>query len=177
MKKTILIIDDEPEIVEVLTEFVNQIGHNSLAASNGLQGLEIASQQTPDLIISDINMPKMNGLEMLEKMKSGNIEIPVILFTAFSDTQKIKTAWKLGAFDFVEKPIDLGALHKIIDKALEFGTGFKRSQNDTKLSLKKEASSVELKIDISTELHEKLKEAAKKDGQELSAYLIKKLSN
>ena len=176
MKKTILIIDDEPEIVEVLTEFVQQIGYNSLSASNGLQGLEVAKQLSPDLIISDINMPKMNGLEMLEKLNSSGLGIPVILFTAFSDIQKIKTAWKLGAFDFVEKPIDLGSLHKIIDNALHFGTGFKGNQNESKMFSKVDPASIELKVNVTAELHEKLKQQAATEGQEFNAYLVKKLS-
>jgi DNA-binding NtrC family response regulator len=161
MKKTILIIDDEPEIVELLTEFVKQLGHSALSASNGLQGLETATSQNPDLIISDINMPKMNGLEMLEKIKASGNSTPVILFTAFSDTQKIKTAWKLGAFDFVEKPIDFSALQKIIDKALHFGSNFQGNQSESKLLQSKPSTPVDLTIKLNADLHAKLEKKAK----------------
>jgi DNA-binding NtrC family response regulator len=177
MKKTILIIDDEPEIVELLTEFVKQLGHSALSAGNGLQGLEIATSQNPDLIISDINMPKMNGLEMLEKIKSTGSNIPVILFTAFSDTQKIKTAWKLGAFDFVEKPIDFGALQKIIDKALEFGSNYQGNQSESKLLQNKTAAPVAVNISLTAEVHAKLEKKAKELNVGLEDYIASFLSS
>jgi DNA-binding NtrC family response regulator len=175
MKKIILIIDDEPEIIEVLTEFIHQIGHTSISASNGAEGLEVASQKNPDLIISDINMPKMNGLEMLEKLKASGSNVPVILFTAFSDTQKIRTAWKLGAFDFVEKPIDFSALQKIIDKGLQFGTSF-QSQHPANASPASVQPQVSLEITISSDLHEKLKKESSAKGVDLKTLIHSKLN-
>ncbi len=177
MNKTILIIDDEPEIVELLTEFVKQLGHSVLSASNGLQGLEIATSQNPDLVISDINMPKMNGLEMLEKLKASGNTTPVILFTAFSDTQKIRSAWKLGAFDFVEKPIDFGSLQKIIDKALEFGSNFQGNQVESKIFQTKQSlgnpTPAVLNLTLPGEIHERLMRKAQSENLSLTDCVLR----
>ena len=181
MNKTILIIDDEPEIVELLTEFVKQLGHSALSASNGLHGLEIAISQNPDLVISDINMPKMNGLEMLEKLKATGSTTPVILFTAFSDTQKIRSAWKLGAFDFVEKPIDFGSLQKIIDKAIEFGANYQGNQGESKILQPRPAASspkpVALNIMLPGEIHAQLEKKAKEQSLSLNDCILRILEN
>lgn len=182
MNKTILIIDDEPEIVELLTEFVKQLGHAVLSASNGLQGLEIAISQNPDLVISDINMPKMNGLEMLEKLKATGSTTPVILFTAFSDTQKIRSAWKLGAFDFVEKPIDFGSLQKIIDKALAFGSNFQGNQGESKIFQEaKQTMSTPtpavLNLTLPGEIHERLMKKAQAENLSLNDCVLRILEN
>jgi DNA-binding NtrC family response regulator len=138
-KRKILFVDDEPELLAILKE---EFSHcETLTAENGSEGLKIALSQKPDLIISDVNMPVLDGLSMLEKIRSAGLNLPVIIMTAFSDTQKIRKAWALGAFDFLEKPVDFEALKKLANNAFQFGANFiEQNANDltvVRLSLKK----------------------------------------
>lgn len=116
--KKILIVDDEQDIVEILTECIHHLGHHPISALNGEDGLQKAISEKPDLIISDINMPKMDGIEMIQKLQEHHQDIPVILFTAYADSEKIKKAWKFQNYQHVEKPIDLNLLQDIIQKTL-----------------------------------------------------------
>ena len=173
MKKTILIIDDEQDIVEVLTECVQHMGHTVISAHDGVEGFEVASTQNPDLIISDINMPRLDGIKLLEKLKANKVDAPVILFTAYSDTQKIKQAWKLGAFDFVEKPIDLNALQGLIEKAVQFGDDFKANPIKSNLLKSTIERNVELKLPV--DLYDSLLKKSKEENTSIEKYIIKLL--
>ena len=117
--KKILIVDDEADIVALLKELLAE--YDIITASDGKAALEQAMNAKPDLIISDIQMPRMTGLEMLTELRKKGYAIPVIFVTAFSDIQKVRVAWKLGAFDFIDKPLDFTALSALIQKAFEFG--------------------------------------------------------
>ncbi len=126
-QKTVLIIDDEPDLVEILTDHLSE--YNVISSSNGKAGLERALNDKPDVIISDIHMPEMDGLTMLKELKKAGSTIPVIIITAFGDKQKIKTAWDNGAFDFLDKPINYEQLKSTVRKASQFGKNFNENKN------------------------------------------------
>lgn len=116
-KKTILIVDDEPDLLDVISFELNT-SFNVITASNGKEALDSIQVSKPDIILSDINMPIMDGLKMIEKINDLKINIPIIFITAFSDFDKLAVAWKYGAFDFIDKPIDFTKLNNIIQNAL-----------------------------------------------------------
>ncbi|HAM32444.1 MAG TPA: two-component system response regulator [Deltaproteobacteria bacterium] len=107
-KDTILIIDDEPFMVNVLGAFLTEKGFDVESAPDGLKGLSRAKEIQPDLVLLDISMPKMNGFETCQQLKSGNgtSGIPVVMFTAYADKESRVTALKAGANDFLNTPVD-----------------------------------------------------------------------
>lgn len=126
--KTILIIDDEPDLVEILSDQLSE--YKIITSNNGKSGLEKALKENPDAIISDIHMPELDGLTMLKELRKAGSNIPVIIITAFSDKQKIKTAWDNGAFDFIDKPINYEQLKSTVKKSLQFGVNFNKNKGN-----------------------------------------------
>lgn len=118
-KFTLLIVDDEEDIRGNLFDYIEYQGFNALEAENGAQALSIIEQNEVDLIVSDLMMPEMNGLQMLEEILRREIEVPVIIMTAFGTMEYAINAMKNGAADFITKPIELPYLHRIINKVLQ----------------------------------------------------------
>jgi DNA-binding NtrC family response regulator len=154
IKKTILVIDDEAALLEIVRDELKG-DYRILTAGNGLQGLELVKSENPDLIISDITMPEMDGLTMLNQLRLEGFKKPVILITAQTGVERMKAAWDLGAFDFVEKPIDFDRLNEAVLIALEFGVGFnaKRDHGFGKVKTEATASQIEsMTINLEREL-------------------------
>lgn len=167
-KMKILIIDDEPELVEILSIALNG-AHEVITAYNGKDGLDLALAQNPDLIISDINMPQMDGLTMLEKLRNTGFKKPLIFVTAYSDVEKIKKAWKLGAFDFLNKPIDLPSVINLVKKALVFGINFSDSQ--AKSNVENQQESTVISLPLNNTVFQSCKTKAAEEGKTLQEYL------
>ena len=111
----ILLVDDEPDILEILREFLELRTHTVTTASNGKEALDLVlAQDDFDLVFSDIKMPEMDGLTFLEKVRNNNLNIPVILISGQGDLESSIRALKLGALDFIVKPVYL----KAVDEAL-----------------------------------------------------------
>ncbi len=115
----ILIIDDDPEIIWILTEALQEEGYAILSAHGGNEGLQINKNENPELVILDIKMPDMNGLEVLEKIKSHSKNTSVIILSAHGETKMVVKAMQSGAADFVIKPFDKDELIITINKVLE----------------------------------------------------------
>jgi CheY-like chemotaxis protein len=118
----LLIIEDDPLLRETLTEILEVYGHNVIQAENGEDGVKMFSNSKPDLLICDINMPKMNGFEVLEKIKTlvGASKLPPFMFLSAKTSQKnIEHCLDLGAVDFISKPYSALALLKLIDLRLK----------------------------------------------------------
>ncbi len=116
-QETILIVDDEPDLLWVLTAFLEE-HFTILTAKNGEDALGQIKKNSIDLMLTDIKMPKMNGMELLEKTRQINVKIPIILMTAYSDVPTAVKAMKLGAYDYVVKPFDNDELMISIQRAL-----------------------------------------------------------
>ncbi len=120
LPKTVLIIDDEPDLVEISKTHLEEAGYCVITASNGIEGLELAKKSKPDLILLDIVMPGMDGLEMLETLRGtpGLSAIKVLMLTAKGRTENIFEADRLRAVDFLIKPFTyqdlIGAVRKAI---------------------------------------------------------------
>ncbi|MEO6392790.1 MAG: sigma-54 dependent transcriptional regulator [Pyrinomonadaceae bacterium] len=132
----LLIVDDEPGIREVLTLVFERDGHHVRSAENGRLALGLLHQDPADLILSDVRMPDMDGIELLRNAREAHPDIAVIMMTAFATVDTAREAFKLGADDFVQKPFDIDELKLVVAKALEKqnlvkeNRAFKRAQAD-----------------------------------------------
>lgn len=102
----LLIVDDDKETCEFLQEFFEARKCVVLTADSGVQGVSVVKEQNPDIVLLDIKMDKMNGLEALKEIKKYNKNIVVIMVTGVSDTETKKLAAELGADDFIQKPLN-----------------------------------------------------------------------
>ncbi|MBN1633946.1 MAG: sigma-54-dependent Fis family transcriptional regulator [Ignavibacteria bacterium] len=115
----ILIIDDDDSTRESLSTYLTEVGYETFSANCGIKGVEETKSKNPDLIICDINMPDINGLEVLKKVKEFDELIQVIIITAYDDMNSTISAMQLGAYDYIEKPVDIVKLGIIMKRALE----------------------------------------------------------
>jgi class 3 adenylate cyclase len=123
MTATILVVDDEPDLEAlVLQKFRRQIRDGSISflfARDGIEALQSLEQhQHVDLVVSDINMPRMDGLSLLAKLQEAEDKKSTVIISAYGDMSNIRTAMNRGAFDFLTKPIDFGDLELTIDKTI-----------------------------------------------------------
>ncbi|HMJ25332.1 MAG TPA: sigma-54 dependent transcriptional regulator [Pyrinomonadaceae bacterium] len=115
----ILIVDDELGMRQFLTHLFQRDGHSIRTAENGRQAMEMLRQQPADVVISDVKMPDMGGIELLHAARELQPNIEVIMMTAFASEGTAHEAFKLGAFDFVTKPFDNDLLREKVSRALK----------------------------------------------------------
>jgi DNA-binding response OmpR family regulator len=108
----VLVVDDEAYAVELLQEFLTAKGYEVLAASDGEEALQKVKEERPHLILLDVRMPKMNGLEVLRRVREMDHEVGVIMVTAVSEEETGRQALQLGAFDYITKPLDFQYLER-----------------------------------------------------------------
>ena len=116
---TILVVDDEPNYLIVLSELLKDEGFEVLTARSGDDGLKIVEETDLDLVITDMRMPKMDGLELLKAIKNYNKDLPVIMITAFGEVEKAVVAMQAGAYNYLTKPFNNEELLVNINKAIE----------------------------------------------------------
>lgn len=126
---TILIIDDDDQLRISFEKLLKEEGYNVLSAASGELGLELVKNKPPDLVILDMRLPGMNGLEVFQAIHKMEPKLPVIMMTAYGTTETAIKATKLGAFDYVLKPFDIPEMLSFIRQALEAGR-FMRSPVD-----------------------------------------------
>ncbi len=119
MKQRVLIIDDEANVRKALTTTLRKAGYETMEANDGLQALEKAEKYSPDVMLIDLRMPELDGMETLRRMKPSGLGAPaIIMMTAYGSANDVMEAMKLGAFDYVQKPFDLTAVKEVIAKAV-----------------------------------------------------------
>ena len=128
-KKVILIAEDDPTVGESLRLLLKKKGHGILLASNGREAFQVFRHEIVDLVITDLVMPKMDGIELLEAVKGLRPETEVIVISAQGTIEKAVQAMKLGAFDFIEKPINPRVISLLVDRALEKQTLILQNQD------------------------------------------------
>ncbi len=133
MFPTILIVDDEGSIRKSLEGLLSDEGYGVLCASNGYEALKIISREHPELVLLDIWMQGIDGIETLKEIKKSNPNIQVIMITGHGRIDTAVTATKLGAFDFIEKPLSIDRVIVAINNALNF----RRLQEENKYLRKK----------------------------------------
>ncbi|HOY87084.1 MAG TPA: sigma-54 dependent transcriptional regulator [Methylotenera sp.] len=117
-QKTILAVDDEPSMRRLLEISLRQAGYQPVVAADGKEALQMIRNQTIDLVVSDLHMPSMNGLELLKNIRLENETLPFIMVTAQGEIKTAVEAMKLGASDYILRPFDLETLEIAIAKAL-----------------------------------------------------------
>lgn len=120
MAKTILVVDDEKSILQSLTGILSDEGFDVLTAESGAEALERIKEATPDLVLLDIWMPGIDGIETLQKMKEDYPNLQVVMMSGHGSIETAVKATKVGAYDFVEKPLSLDKLLLSINNALEY---------------------------------------------------------
>ena len=121
MRTHILITDDEPLIRKSLKEILCYEGYDVSTAEDGVEALKIMSESSVDVVMADIKMPRLNGLELLREVKKLYPRIPVVLMSAYGNIEKAVEAMRLGAYDYVTKPIEDRQLKQLLEKmAQEF---------------------------------------------------------
>jgi len=120
MFPTILIVDDEPSILQSLSGLLSDEGFEVTTASNGYEALKIVDAESPDLVLLDIWMQGIDGIETLKEIKKDNPSIQVIIITGHGTIETAIKAIKLGAFDLIEKPLSIDKVIVVINNALNF---------------------------------------------------------
>jgi len=114
----VLVIDDEPSIVDLFTEYLNGQGFDVISAGGGEEGLDRLRLDGPDIVLLDMRMPGLDGLETLRRIRKINMGVPVLMISGNDDIAAAKEAIALGAFDYTLKPVDFNYLGRALDKML-----------------------------------------------------------
>ena len=138
----LLLIDDEPDILRVLSISLKADGYDVVSAQNGPEGIAAFEKEKPDIVITDIKMPGMDGIEVLKKIKDLNADTEVIIITGHGDIENAIEALKHGASDFISKPVR--------DEALAIALGRAREKFDIRQQLKEYTTDLEKKVAAAT---------------------------
>jgi PAS domain S-box-containing protein len=138
----VLVVEDKPEMIQILTDYVlGPQGYNTLTALNGEEGLRVALSEEPDLVILDLRMPKMSGLQVLQTLREQQFSAPVIVITAYGSEEVVVRALRLGADDYVAKPFELDEMINVVERVLSKS---KQEKERARLSQELEKSVKEL---------------------------------
>ncbi len=119
MKLKIMIVDDEPDVCDFMGRFLSREGYEVLSANNGQEAIDKCKTHKPNIILLDIRMPRMDGIECLKKIKEADKDVGVIMTTMVEDEETAKKALELGAYDYITKPISLDYLKAcVLTKAI-----------------------------------------------------------
>lgn len=143
--KKILVIDDEPEILKTITIYLELEEYEVLTAENGQDGLEVFEQQKPTLVITDVKMPGMSGIDVLKKVKEIESDTEVIVITGHGDLEISVDALRLDASDFISKPVDIEHLLLSVKRVMDrhkMRTQLKAYTKDLESLLDKKASEI-----------------------------------
>jgi two-component system response regulator (stage 0 sporulation protein F) len=110
----ILIVDDQYGIRILLNEVLKKEGYNTLQAANGPEAVKLAKEHNPDLVLLDMKIPGMDGIEILKRMKADNPDIRAIIMTAYGELDMIQEAKNIGAITHVPKPFDIDDIRKTV---------------------------------------------------------------
>jgi len=118
VRQKLLIVDDQSGIRVLLMEVFNGDGYDTYQAANGVQALEMVQRVKPDLVLLDMKIPGMDGLEILQRMKKMNPEIKVIMMTAYGELDMLNEATELGVLKHFAKPFDIDELRAAVNSVL-----------------------------------------------------------
>ncbi len=123
MKPLILVVDDEPDIRSLVKDILEDEGYDVAVAENGASARAAVAQRAPDLVLLDIWMPDIDGISLLKEFVQIGMAAPVVMISGHGTVESAVEATRLGAFDFIEKPLSLGKLLMTVKKALAEGGG------------------------------------------------------
>ncbi len=115
----ILIVDDEIAIVDILKSFLEEKEHKVFTAYDGVEAVEVTKRERPHVILLDIYLPKMDGIQVLKAVREFDDTIGIIIMTGFREKDVAQEALKLGAFDYINKPFDFDYLERALETKLQ----------------------------------------------------------
>src|SRR5688572_24200129 len=151
-KETILVVDDERLVRWSLQQKLEQWGYHVSQAEDGATAIGRVQIDNPDLITLDMKLPDMSGLEVLEQLRNRGVHVPVIMITAFGAIENAVRSLKLGAYDYIEKPINFEKLENVVRNALE--TGRLRTEVARTQEIQRSEFSVDQIIGVSRHIQE-----------------------
>ncbi|MGE5437223.1 MAG: sigma-54-dependent transcriptional regulator [Syntrophothermus sp.] len=157
----ILVVDDDDAVRETLHVYLKRMRFNVITADNGEAAYKLMLKENPDLIISDIKMPKMNGLELLTKVKELNMNIPFVLITGYEDISTTIKAMQLGAYDYIEKPLDTEKFKIAVERAINS----KKLSDRLEISIMEDSDGYDINNNGFLAKTSMMKEVVKKIGQ------------
>jgi DNA-binding NtrC family response regulator len=165
--KRILIADDEAEIREILKDLLEDLGE-VVCVENGALALKQLEQSHFDLVITDYNMPQLNGMELLRTVNEMGIKTSIIWITGRSTKDLVLDAWREGVFDYIEKPFEMDQVRKSVITCLSMAV----DQIPQGENFFTKNHFMELKLEIRNEVFEKAKDHARKQGVSLGSYVV-----
>ncbi len=120
--KTILVIEDEEDLAEILQDELSELGYHVVTAANGMEGLEKIQEYEPDLVICDRVMPQMSGHQLLERLRGVYPQyggVPFIFLSALTEESHVRAVEDLNPAAYLKKPVDFDLLHKVVTSALQ----------------------------------------------------------
>ena len=160
MKKRILVVDDEEAGCRLVKAIFTAEGFDVLVAGDGVEALNRASADRPDVLLLDVRLPGLDGLEVLERLKTILPALPVVMLTGSSDVKTAVRATQLGAFDYLTKPIDRKEIALVVRRALEM-SALKLEVEDLRQRVKKdEADSLATQMGSSGPIHQVIEQVA-----------------
>lgn len=119
MKKSVLVIEDDISYGEMLKDALSHLGYDTHVSFSATGGLDIIRQNRVNIVLSDVNMPGMNGIELAQRVMSMYLDIPVVLITGINDLSQVREALALGVSDYIVKPVKVEELPVVIERNLE----------------------------------------------------------
>jgi DNA-binding NtrC family response regulator len=116
--KRVLIVDDDKDIVRIVQTMLEGRGWSISAAYSGSEALEKVASKKPDVVLLDIMMPEMNGIEVLKRIKKIDANARIIMITAFGDVESYLDSMELGAFEYINKPFETDELLELIERVV-----------------------------------------------------------
>src|SRR5574341_1337616 len=119
-QKAILVADDDASIRSLLKQLLQEEGYAVHEAATGVEVVDRVKDASPDLVIMDVRMPELDGIEALSRVKAGSPKTAVLIMTAFGSSNAAIRAMELGAFDYVTKPFELDKINYTVQKVFEY---------------------------------------------------------
>jgi DNA-binding NtrC family response regulator len=163
----ILIVDDDPDIREILADRLKAKDHEIVEAGDGLQAIELAARELPDLMLLDLDLPGLDGFGVLDRLRQESSAPTVVVITAFASIEKAVDAMRRGAYDFIPKPFNPGHIEIVVRKALE-----RAELRDENRALRASATTGERRLVGSSDPMEKLAATARKAAESKSTVLL-----
>ncbi len=122
----ILVVDDDKALADDIVEFLTKLGYEPFPAYNGREGLIKFEQEDFQVVITDLQMPEMDGMELLEEMRKLDSDINIIVLTGFGTIESAVQAIKGGAYDYISKPLKFDEIELVVNRAMEKYTIFRQ---------------------------------------------------
>ncbi|MEJ2307500.1 MAG: response regulator [candidate division WOR-3 bacterium] len=156
----ILVLEDNKALRMIIRKALEKAGYDVKTAENGEEGLKILEEETPDLIISDVIMPEMDGFEFLKKIRKKHPLVPFTFLTVKSELEDYSKGYELGATDYITKPFDVEILLKKVEKRIASGKILKEiieeGKNTVDLGKGRPSSPETLKLGMSLKMTDKI---------------------